>query len=332
MEYICKICNKKYASNSSLWNHNNKFHNDNRILKTHKRSQSILHPQLIRSQPVVQKKIYKCDFCEKIYANRNSKYKHKKTCKEKEKKENEKEKEKENNNTNSTNNTNNTNNINTNYGIINHININKIGTADMNYLTNENINDIFSKEIDCIFTFVELLHFNKNIPENHNHCTTNLSSKYLSVYNSDTKKIEKDRKKYIFDTILCKSIDLMELLFAKNKFKFKYKRQQEITQTIDTLKNLRLCYDNKKLFNEFINKLDLISYNNRKMVTNTWSNKNIEVDDDFAQDLENTSVKELLSERQRRGIFNEDDNKILKLIPRSEMKYDAINLVDDSDD
>jgi hypothetical protein len=27
-EYLCKICNKNYASASSLWNHNNKFHNN----------------------------------------------------------------------------------------------------------------------------------------------------------------------------------------------------------------------------------------------------------------------------------------------------------------
>ena len=26
--YSCIICNKKYTSNSSLWNHNNKFHKD----------------------------------------------------------------------------------------------------------------------------------------------------------------------------------------------------------------------------------------------------------------------------------------------------------------
>ena len=27
--FICKICNKKYASYNSLWNHNKRFHNNN---------------------------------------------------------------------------------------------------------------------------------------------------------------------------------------------------------------------------------------------------------------------------------------------------------------
>jgi len=338
MSFICSICNKNYASRNSLSNHNRKKHNSN-----------IVNNIIIKT--------FSCKYCSKIYNNKYSKYKHQKPCKEKyeliqdtQEKNNliitkldniENKLHNKNIKNNNLTNSNNLNNIN--YGTINHININKIGSADMTCLTDENINDIFSKEIDCIFTFVELLHFNKNIPENHNHCTTNLSSKYLSVYNSDTKKIEKDRKKYIFDTILSKSIDLMDLLFSKNKSKFNSKRKNEITQTIETLKNLRLCYDNKKLFNEFINKLDLMSYNNRKVIIDTWSNKNIQNDsdsDDLAKDLENTTMEELLLERERRANLNnpvlnyldndsEDDKIWVKI--KNNMKS-VINIPSDSDD
>ena len=31
-EYNCKICNKKYKSYQSLWNHNKKFHNPNVVV------------------------------------------------------------------------------------------------------------------------------------------------------------------------------------------------------------------------------------------------------------------------------------------------------------
>jgi hypothetical protein len=245
---------------------------------------------------VDNKKEYKCNKCDKIYYNKYSKYKHQKICSnivkdliakidmmEEEIKNNAKIIK---NNTQITK-TNNNNNNKINNGVINHITINKMGDEKYLNLSDENIKLIFSKEIESVFTFVELLNFNKELPENHNHCVTNLEGSYVNVFNTDTKTVQVDQKKYFFDTLLCKSIDRMEILFKNNKKKFNTDKQNEIKPSIDTLKRLQDSYYNKKLFNDLIDKLTLIAYNNKNIVLDTWTDKP-KKEYNFREDLENT--------------------------------------------
>jgi len=73
----CNICNKKFSSYKSIWNHNKKFHNcddnitqtNNEIIQTKDNNQSI--DSLI------------CKFCKKVLSHRNSRWRHEKTCKNK---------------------------------------------------------------------------------------------------------------------------------------------------------------------------------------------------------------------------------------------------------
>ena len=58
MDFNCKLCNKKYASYQSFWNHNKKFHNDVNI-----------------------NQIHKCENCNKVLASRQSKWRHENICK-----------------------------------------------------------------------------------------------------------------------------------------------------------------------------------------------------------------------------------------------------------
>ena len=77
MEYFCDICNKKYKSYQSRWNHIKKFH-------TYEKCSEMEHGCSKSVPNVVQKnQNYQCIFCNKIYANRHSKWKHQQTCKEK---------------------------------------------------------------------------------------------------------------------------------------------------------------------------------------------------------------------------------------------------------
>ena len=39
MSFVCKICNKIYASYDSLWHHNNKFHNEKEKINTNAKCQ-----------------------------------------------------------------------------------------------------------------------------------------------------------------------------------------------------------------------------------------------------------------------------------------------------
>jgi len=297
-DITCRICNKTYSCNQSLWRHNKNKHKN-----ISSKSSEIKTNNISQNSSEIKVKIYKCKKCFKIYNNRFSKYEHQNKCNGtvsmtldqrlvlletalSESKELTAKK--------ITNNSNNK----INNGVINHITINKIGTEPLNSLTDKNITDIFSKEIESIFTFVELLNFNKELPENHNHCVTNLEGSYINVYNTDTMTVHKDRKKYFFDTLLCKSIDRMEILFTKNKNKFNLSKQKEIRSTIDTLGKLKDSYYNKKLFDEIIKNLNLIAYNNKNIILDTWSDKDGE--ETLEKDLENLNIEELLEERKKR--------------------------------
>jgi hypothetical protein len=68
MSYTCKICIKEYKTYQTLWNHNKKFHNDNIIIESPKKS---------NESPA---KIYNCKFCNKIYNKKNSRWSHEQKC------------------------------------------------------------------------------------------------------------------------------------------------------------------------------------------------------------------------------------------------------------
>ena len=78
--YICKVCNKKYTSYKSLWNHNKKYHihdvSDNVSIVSD--NVSIVSDNVSDN---VSNKILKCKYCNKIYKHRSSKSQHEKNCK-----------------------------------------------------------------------------------------------------------------------------------------------------------------------------------------------------------------------------------------------------------
>jgi hypothetical protein len=71
VEFQCEICNKKYSSYKSVWNHNKKFHNP---------MTTICHPDVNHvSTNCKPNKIY-CEYCNKEFNTRQAKSKHKKKC------------------------------------------------------------------------------------------------------------------------------------------------------------------------------------------------------------------------------------------------------------
>jgi hypothetical protein len=100
-EYLCKICNKNYASASSLWNHNNKFHNNVIKNKNKNMSSKCQHNVNLMSTPcqpnvnimskqcepninlICNNKInaLQCKYCNKLYKFRQSKCRHEQQCK-----------------------------------------------------------------------------------------------------------------------------------------------------------------------------------------------------------------------------------------------------------
>ena len=89
-EYSCKICNKNYASASSLWNHNKKFHES-----IHKSNVNIMSTscqllstpgklmstscQLLSTQNIND--VLQCKYCNNIFNIRQTRWKHEQKCK-----------------------------------------------------------------------------------------------------------------------------------------------------------------------------------------------------------------------------------------------------------
>ena len=156
----CNICNKVYSSYQSLWIHNKKFHNNKSTESMHNSTKSI------HKVDIITNKKYKCIHCNKEYTNKTSKYRHQKDCKitkelceiKIEKLQNKIEQLEKKVNKKVINNTNNGTIINN-----NNIIINKIGSENLLEFNDNEISQIFNKELESIITFIELLNFNERL-------------------------------------------------------------------------------------------------------------------------------------------------------------------------
>jgi hypothetical protein len=294
MDFKCLLCNKNYKSYQSLWNHNKIKHNDIKI----------------KNQ---EQKKFQCQNCNKKFTRKtNLEYHLENACKnnkitELEKKIQELQAQLKNNN--------NTINNNTNNGTINNIKIviNKVGSESIYELNDQEVKEIFDNKLESVVKFIQHLNFNKRLPSNHNFYTTSLDGKYLSIYNTDHQVPlelcssarfnplglnvqEKQRKKYFFEDLLSRSIGKMEMLYKRYKNKFNKNKQKQIEEDIDILKEIQNKDMNDVILKEMLNKLNLLSYNYKKIVLDTWSNTDTNIKEEtFEDDLNNNDddIKEI---------------------------------------
>ena len=294
MKYFCDHCKRDYISYKTLWIHNKKFHQNTEIVNNY-----------------IKPRNFECKYCNKKFTTKQNMRQHiGNTCKLVDKETVKLEKQIEllqkeikgirsssitNNNTN-TNNSNNTNN-----GTINNIIvINKIGTENISDLNDSEISEIFDKKIESVIKFIQHLNFNERLPSNHNFCTTSIDGNYLHIYNTDQLTKQCDRKKYFFEELLGRSIYKMEQLYAKYKSNFNETKQMQIEDDINTLKIIKSKDMNDKLLKEMLKKLNLLSYNYKKIVLDTWKHGNLNKKiTTFEEDLDtdDEDIKEI------KGIF-----------------------------
>jgi len=329
MEFKCKICNKNYKSYQSLWNHNHKYHdNDN-----HNQPQSDhILTHFNHKNPHSATNNLSCNYCNKIFSRIDSLNRHLKTCKIKNEQEvisksNLEETIKKIIKNEMKNNKKSTTNIRVNGNVFNGNNndsgpkiiINKTGSENINQLTYNEVSAIFDNEISSVIKLIELVNFNESKPENHSFCSTALESPYLSFYNTDTNTVNKERKRYFFEEVICKSIQNHEILYGKFKNKFNSIKRKQIEDNIYNLKKIKENSFNSKIIGEMIRNLNLLSYNNRDLVQDTWTGRKYEHESD--------------EEFMAMLLDDPETQKILKAEAEAKAKkYDSNSESSDSDD
>ena len=93
-----------------------------------------------------------------------------------------------------------------------------------------------------IIKFIELIYFNKTLPENHIFCSANLNNKMIKVYDTTLKKPKAALKINIFSSILCKSIKKINSLYPLYKNKFDTDKNENIQENMDRLQTLLKKY------------------------------------------------------------------------------------------
>jgi hypothetical protein len=92
--------------------------------------------------------------------------------------------------------------------------------------------------------------------------------------------VNKERKRYFFEAIICKSIQNHEILYKKFKSKFNSNKRKQIEDNIINLKKMKENSFSSKIMGELIRNLNLLSYNKRDLVQDTWSGKKYDNDSD----------------------------------------------------
>jgi hypothetical protein len=289
MEYKCNICIKNYSSYQSLWIHNKKYHDNKNSKNSSLPHSSSIPPQL--SSDLSKKTEYKCKSCDKILSRLDNLKRHEKTCKLKsdekqeiellkniinEMKKNHDEMDKKIKLLEKSKSSNKNINNGTIYNgkTINNITINAPG-HEMVTLTKEDVEAICNKNIKAVLTFVEKTNFDKDRKYNHNFCTTNQNGKYLLHYDQETSSIKSAKKKYFYQEVISNAINKIEISYNNHKTKFIKSKQIHIEDIITRLKAIKDYDFTNKLLKCLFDELNLLCYNHREIVLDTWNSCNI---------------------------------------------------------
>ena len=250
MEFICKNCGKIYKSNVGLWKHNKKC-----------------------VEPVVEDKKYPCAYCNKQLGSRQARWTHGKNCTKK----------KEFTNINETvkelqlqvqelkakPTTQNI--VNGNNNVINYtqniIISNTPGNEPIDYLTIEQKKFIMNKGLSSLMYLIETTNFNKEKPENHSYCVTAINDKHASMIDCKTNSVIKADKMELYDKVLAGNLNKLEKLSDDHEFKPEEKAKYK--EVVERIKNV--LFKGKRGNKKYYSEINLLSYNNKELVQETWN-------------------------------------------------------------
>ena len=124
------------------------------------------------------------------------------------------------------------------------------------------------KGLNSLIYLIELVNFNKSVPKNHSYCVTAINDKHVSVIDEKTNTIIKTNKADLFDKVLVANLDNLEKI--TNNSHFSSKQRQEYKNKINYLRTS--IFENIKFMKRYQNDINLISYNNKELIKETWKN------------------------------------------------------------
>ena len=249
MEFICKNCDKIYKSRVGLWKH---------------------YKTCVQKE---EEKKYICSFCNKLFSCRQSRWVHQKTCQIKNTKLiAESVTELKNQIKILESKPNIQNNIINDNKIINNITQNIVitntpGYETIDHLTIEQKQFIMNKGLSSLMYLIETTNFDKSKPENHSYCVTAINDKHASMVDTKTNSIIKTDKMELYDKVLAGNLNKLEKLSGDTVFGVKEKTQY--IETVERLKNT--LFLNKKGIKKYYSEINLLSYNNKELVQETWN-------------------------------------------------------------
>jgi hypothetical protein len=269
MPIKCDICSIEYKTINALLRHNATYHNDN-----------IMEKNLMIQNSNTKRK-YFCTKCNKPYASRQSKWKHEQTCNNESSFVALTEQVKQMSNelkelktmSNEIQELKNKPSVINNYTTNNTLNNKKIvinaspGTESISHLSVNQQRLIMNKGLQSLIYLIKMTNFDKNTPENHSYCVTALNDKHASVIDTKTNAIIKTDKTELFDKVLIGNIKKLETM-AENK-DFGLNERSNYRQKLEELKNI--LFRSKRGTKVYYNELNLLSYNNKDLVYDTWA-------------------------------------------------------------
>ena len=303
-DWVCYICERHYASQSSLCNHNRSFHKNKNVTECYSNvignvtgNVTECYSNVIDSNSKFENISLRCEYCKKIFSFRSGKSAHKKICKERIKQEEiEIEKEKQLtiiNKTNINNGHNKT--INNQNNIKNNIQNNNIQNNNIqnNYITynfnseqdRERVPVILNNEEklklllepfhNYIPKLVETIYCGKYI-QFRNVVIKNLKDKYLYIFNDG--KFVAEKRDLVLNTLvennywnienIADDLEMNKELDIRDTLKRKIKnsrtRFNEMYESKDSYYNNEIKYKNFKEYNK--EKITLLLFNNRDKI------------------------------------------------------------------
>jgi hypothetical protein len=250
MSFECEICNAKYKTRSGLWKHTSAHHNSNAKSDSDKN--------------------FFCSKCNKGFKHYQSRWKHEKSCETqamtvlKEEFLQLKEEVKELKNKPSVINNYTTNNtLNDKKIIIN----NAPGSESIAHLSVEQQRGIMTKGLSSLMYLIQTTNFNADTPEYHSYCVTALNDKHASMIDVKTNSIIKTEKNELFDKILIGNIKKLEAMCSNKEFG--HNEREVYRLKLESLKDL--LFKNKRGLKKYYNELNLLSYNNKDLIIETWA-------------------------------------------------------------